>query len=147
VKPFIKLSKMKKTLEGKHTYYEYPFRPYGISFMLRLINDFRRYGDSFYIRKHEFCKKDVTLGTHKDGLLFTLNKKELVLDFAERQKDGFYKKGGNIHFVTFKQFLGDGEWKYKRKVMSSLFNYEFIRSKFSVIVSIAKEICEEAKDN
>jgi hypothetical protein len=76
--------------------------------VLRLINDFRSYGDSMYIRKHEFSKKDLTITTHKDGLLFTLNKKELVLDFAERQKDGYYKKGGNIHFASFKKFLGDG---------------------------------------
>lgn len=45
-----------------------------------------------YIRKHEFSKRDLTLTTHKDGRLFTLNKKDLVLDFAERQKDGYYKK-------------------------------------------------------
>jgi hypothetical protein len=29
--------------------------------------------------------------------------------------------------------------------MSSLFNYEFIRSKFGLMVSIAKQTCEEMK--
>jgi cytochrome P450 len=95
---------------------------------------------------------DLSIGTIRTHLFVSLIDHKLVQEFGERQKDGFYRKNGGMHFRSFKQLLGDGlllsegeEWRYKRRIMSSLFNYEFIKSKFSMIVSIAKEICDEAK--
>ena len=37
------------------------------------------------------------------------------------------------------------EWKYKRKIMSSLFNYELIKTKFSAILHIITEIIEQER--
>jgi hypothetical protein len=38
--PYLKLARMRKELKGKYSVYEYPFRPYGVSFIQRFLRDF-----------------------------------------------------------------------------------------------------------
>jgi hypothetical protein len=99
---------MTASLKGKYTFYSFPFRPFGISIVQRIIQDFTQFGDSFYSRKHKFSKLDLTIGIIKDNIFLSLNNRQLVHDFAERQKEGYYKKTGGAYFKSFKQFLGDG---------------------------------------
>lgn len=98
--------------------------------MLRLNSDFQKYGDSMHLRKHDLTKKDLSLGLMKDQLLITLVNQKLINEFVERQKEGCYVKSSGIHLSSLQQLLGTGllfsegeEWRYKRKVMSTIFNF------------------------
>jgi hypothetical protein len=82
ITPYLKYSRMKSSLQGKYKFDAYPFKPYGFSFIQRIIQDFKQYGDSFYTRKHVFSKSDLTIGTIRDHLFLSLIDKKLVHDFA-----------------------------------------------------------------
>jgi cytochrome P450 len=150
--PYLKLLRMRRELKGKYSAYEHPFRPFGISFIQRLLEDFKQYGDNFRTRKHEFSKKDVVLATLRDRVMITLVNDKLVHKFIERHKEGCYAKvDSGINFHSLKNFLGDGlllsegeEWRYKRRVMGSLFSFEFVRSKLQMVLSIAQGECRQA---
>ena len=39
-------------------------------------------------------------------------------------------------------FSEGNDWKMKRKIMSTIFNYDFIKSKIRIISKIAKEVLD-----
>ncbi len=99
--------------------------------MLRLVQDFKQYGDSLYLRKHILPQKDISIATMRDQLMINLIDSKLIHEFVEKQKEGCYAKVKNgIHMSSLFQILGTGlllsegeEWRYKRKIMSTLFNF------------------------
>lgn len=145
IKPYRKLTKKYNELKDKYSIYLFPYVPFGLSFVNQFIKDLRDHGDHFYTRKNGFSKNDVVLAILRNQLFVGLVKKELMLEFVERQKEGCYVKKGGSHFQCIKMMIGDGlimsefdEWKNKRKMMSRLFNYEFIKGKFNMITTIAQ---------
>lgn len=70
--------------------------------------------------------------------------------------EGCYVKAiESVPFVgSLKAFLGEGllfsegdEWKMKRKIMSSVFNYDFIKYKVGTISDICNEVLDEIEPN
>lgn len=122
--------------------------------MKRFISDFSKFGDSYHLRKTEFPKVDITLGTVRDRLLITFVNEKLIHEFTERQKEGCYiKTNSGVNFLSLKQFLGDGlllsegnEWRYKRKIMSDIFSFEFVKDQLDFIITTTVEKCERIRE-
>ncbi len=64
---------------------------------------------------------------------------------------GCYRKAVCVPiFSGLRCLLGDGllfsegeEWKMKRKIMSNVFNFDFLRSKIPTIIQICSEILDD----
>ena len=76
---------------------------------------------------------------------------QLIRQFYEKTAEWCYAKAEKGYFVVpARLLLGPGlllteglEWKSKRKIMSHVFNYDFIKSKINTISEIAKEILDK----
>lgn len=74
-------------------------------------------------------------------------------EFYEKQMEGYYIKSLSSPFASsFKHLIGNGlvfsegeEWKMKRKIMSSVFNYDFIKSKVGLISKICADKLDEVE--
>lgn len=53
-----------------------------MSIMRLLLKDLNQHGDSFYTKKKEFSKKDVSIAPFSDTITIGINTKELVKEFA-----------------------------------------------------------------
>ena len=61
--------------------------------------------------------------------------------------EGYYVKAVRLPFInSLKNMIGNGlafsegeEWKIKRKIMTHVFNYDFIKSKVGLIAKITQE--------
>ncbi len=77
--------------------------------MLKLVQDFKQYGDSLYLRKHILPRKDITISAMRDQIMINLIDNKLIHEFVERQKEGYYAKVKNaIHISSLFQILGTG---------------------------------------
>ena len=83
----------------------------------------------------------------KGKIFIDLIDPELIKQFYERQMEGYYVKFVRFPFISaIKNMIGNGlifsegeEWKIKRKIMTQVFNYDFIKSKVSLIAKITQE--------
>jgi len=91
------------------------------------------------------------LSSFKGKVFIDLIDPELIKEYYERNLDGCYEKyTGNPFMSSIHSLVGNGllfsegeEWKNKRRIMSSVFNYDFIKSKIRAIVNICEEKIEE----
>lgn len=119
--------------------YQLPFKSYGIPLYEKFDESFQKYGDSTHICKNEYMGHDVILTNllYYPELVFTnpslvnelLNPEKLPI--LPKAKFGFEL----LNFIVGQGLLNsEGEkWKNKRKIMSKVFNFEFIKSQFGLI--------------
>lgn len=88
------------------------------------------------------------------NIAFVINDSELSKEFYEKSLQGYYEKSRNHPFMNSIRFImGNGlvfsegnEWKMKRKIMSTVFNYDFIKSKIPIISKITKEVLDKVEE-
>ena len=97
--------------------------------------------------KRQYPSYQIALASFKGTTFIDLIDPELIKKFYERQMEGYYVKSVRFPFISaLKNMIGNGlvfsegeEWKIKRKIMTQVFNYDFIKSKVSLIAKITQE--------
>lgn len=79
--PYLKFTRKIKEIKDKYSYYAYPYRIYGLSYIKQFINDYRQFGDSFHIRKHDFANVDMVIGTIREHLTIKFVNQKLIHEF------------------------------------------------------------------
>jgi len=82
---------------------------------------------------------------YQGAVHLTLMDPELVRQYYEKVTEGYYIKSTNSMFInSFRYIIGTGlffsegeEWKNKKKVMSSVFNFDFTKGKIGAINDIS----------
>lgn len=81
------------------------------------------------------------------GILIDLIDPDLIKEYYEKTKENCYEKDlESPGLSTLKDMVGSGlflsegdDWKKKKKILSNVFNYDFIRSKIPLIATVAQE--------
>jgi cytochrome P450 len=128
-----------------------PYSLFGTSYLNRQKTNLEKYGDSqhhmkFVVRDYQLC-----MNVLNGQVVIDLIDPQLIREFYERTLEGCYVKAGGISFLTgLKAILGTGllfseghEWKKKRRIMSIVFNYDFIKAKIPVIAAICNDVLNE----
>jgi len=108
--------------------------------------DLQKYNDSHYTIKTTYTHYQVVLSSLKGCTFIDLIDPSLIREFYDKILEGCYKKYENIPQITgVRCVVGNGlllsegaEWKKKKKIMSNVFNFDFLKSKIKAISAIAK---------
>lgn len=144
LKPYREFCFYKKIISSSYKTLVHPFSAFGIGTFGTMKRDYLKHGDSQYTLKRQYPSYQISLASFKGCTYIDLLDPPLIKEFYEKQMDGYYIKSMNSPFVlSLKYLIGNGlvfseneEWKTKRRIMSSVFNYDFIKSKIPLIAKI-----------
>lgn len=98
-----------------------------------------------YSIKHQETEYDLGLSIALDKVIIEIYNPDLIQEFMGPQNPTLYYK---MNFLTanIRRVFGDGlvfseglQWKHKRKIMNSVFNYDFIKANIPNIIRICNE--------
>ena len=120
-----------------------------------IVDRYRKYGeekgDCFYYEKTELYNYDLEILNILNYPMINILNPELMKEFYQPDKVHYYEK---LSFLisNLQRSLGHGiafsegeEWKKKRKIMNSLFNYDFIKSTIPIMILSCNKAFEEAE--
>lgn len=151
VKPYRQYQVYRKIVTSAYKTLVSPFSVLGLGNFGRQKNDLLLYNDSHYTVKTKYSNYQVILSSFKRMILVDLIDPELIRQFYERTLEGCYEKSTDMPLMlSLFSILGKGllfsegaEWKSKKRIMSGVFNYDFIKSKIRTIASIVEEKINE----
>ena len=125
-----------------------PFKPFKVPFKERYQESFDIYKDSFYFDKHVDEKYDIVLHNIMDQVTLDLVNPDMIKEFLSMEKIFLFPKR-KIYIANLQRLLGNGvtftegpAWKSKRKIITSVFTFDFLKS---IIPNISK-ICDRQLD-
>jgi hypothetical protein len=147
VKPYQDFRFYKNIITKSYKTLVHPFSISGIGAFGIGVQDYIKHGDSHYTIKTLYPSYQISLTNFSGMTYIDLIDPELIKEFYEKQMEGYYIASLSSPTVSsLKSLLGKGllfsegeEWKMKRKIMSHVFNYDFIKSKISLISKICQE--------
>ena len=114
---------------------DFGFVPYASNKFLKWVTNIKKYKDSFYETKHIFPSYDILISNIGDKVLIEFVNPELVKEFYAHEGTTVYEKYKEF-LKNAKRSIGssivfdEGEiWKRKRKLMTTLLNYNYLISK------------------
>lgn len=118
--------------------------------MRRNKEDLEKHGDSQHSIKYDYRNYQVVLSSFQRNIFLDFIDPQLIREFFEKTLEGCYVKYKTFPFMkSLKSLIGEGllfsegnEWKRKKKIMSNVFNFDFIKSKIQNIFEISHEILD-----
>jgi cytochrome P450 len=126
-----------------------PFTIIGLGFAKKRREELEKHGDTHYFAKRGLADYQVRLMKVGSGVLLDLVDPELIRQYYERTKEKCYSKSfdspgtASLRALLTKDepglFLSEGEsWKKKKKILSNVFNFDFIQAKLPLIGRITQ---------
>ena len=126
-----------------------PFAPLNAPYYDEQICSAEDKKDSFYFHKNQYYDSDVIISNLINNLHIIVIKPELIKELISPEKAMYQAKFTGLiePFTTIAKrglvFLEKDEWKHHRKVLSKVFNFDFIISEVPNMSIIADKIFDE----
>lgn len=116
----------------------------GVSNLRKKQQELAKYNDSHHYAKHSLTKYHLRLMKVGNDIVIDLIDPTLIQEFFIKEKEKYYQKNLSHPSITSLMqiggqglFLSEGEsWKKKKKILSNVFNFDFIHSQIHNIASI-----------
>ena len=112
---------------------EVPFNPFSIS-TFKYYEFEGRTGDAYGLTKAHYPRYDVVVGNLLTNIFVDLIHPDLNREYLSGENIGFYEKS-RVERATFSRISKEGlgfsegkKWKLKKKILSEVFTFEFIKS-------------------
>ena len=127
--------------------FEAPFRPYGMS-LFKFYDFSPDTKDALENVKKHYPNYDVAILNIFNSIFIDILHPDLAQEFLSSEKLPFYKKsdlekGAIIRVGSGLVFSEGTEWKAKRKVLTQVFNFEFIKSLSPKIALASDKVLDE----
>ena len=132
---------------------ELPFKPLATPYYDQWVQAFEQKQDSFYFHKHEYFNYDIIVSNIINNPQIIVLNPELIKELFSSEKivvlHKFHDTFEAFTSIAYKAlgFLENDEWKHHRKVISKVFNYDFITSQIPNMVTIADRIFDQIEEN
>ena len=127
---------------------KYEYKPFGASFFEQLITSSKEKGDPYYFVKKEFPENDVFIANLLNQPMIILINPDLIKIFLSAENVLIFPKD-KLLISNIQRSLGSGipfsegnEWKRKRKIISYVFNYNFLINQIPKIIKLFDENVE-----
>lgn len=133
--PAKKMSQMKATYEKLgYKVYMYDYKPMKASLAVQRELDIKDHGDALYTVKTKWSQADIVIWNLLNAPIVELVNVELIKEFLSPNHPYNYEKL-NAFMGNLRRVMGRGivfsegaAWKQKRKLISGVFNHQFIKS-------------------
>ena len=121
---------------------------FGFSKIKNILLDQKQKGDCFYSFKHELVGYDILLSNSFDKVMVTFLAPQLIQKMLAADKADSLHRVNSVPLVRYLGgqgliFIDGQEWKNSKKVLSKIFNYDFIAKQAPSIVTKSNKVFAE----
>ena len=127
----------------------YPFKPFNSPIAQERIKNGKQFGDPFKNVKENYMNYDVVISNVGSHVFLELLNPELIQDFYGSNQHLTFQKIP-VFVTILGSYIGNGllfaegeEWKKKKKILTNVFNHDFIVN----LIPQIEEICESSMKN
>lgn len=126
--------------------YEHPYCWFNSMMFKQYKKQQKQTGDANFHYKHHLQKYDLIVSNIILNTMLEIENPQLAKEFYLKANEGYYAKY-DFGIAALKRLIGKDsllmaegdEWKSRRKILSSVFNYDFIISQIPKIHQITKD--------
>ena len=145
-------SYLKLLREKGYKVYAPPFKPMGVPVMEKMKADVETHGDFTHMAKHDFVGYDIILTNFLSSIQLAFIRPDLGTRVIDANAVMLAPKSSSSFDLLFQWvpdcilFLEGQPWKHRRKIVASIFNYNYLMSQVPTISLICDRVIAQHEE-